>query len=110
MQLVDSASSDMEWLQGVWKLLEDSLHHRSCVETAVHVAGYVGEALCMLAAPQAAVEVLLWGLSGLARRTARDHVCATCFACILKKTGPVCVQPHNTCRHTTSTSSYHIAQ
>lgn len=74
MQLADSASGDMEWLQGVWKLLEDSLQHRRSVETAVHLAGYIGEALCMLAAPQAAVEVLLWALSGLARRTARDHV------------------------------------
>jgi hypothetical protein len=81
VQLADSASGDMEWLQGVWKLLENALQHRRTVELAVHLAGYVAEALCILAAPQAAVEVLLWGLSGLARRTARDHV--RCMHCAL---------------------------
>lgn len=97
MQLADSASVDMEWLQGVWKLLEDSLQHRRCVESAVHLAGYIGEALCMLAAPQAAVEVLLWGLSGLARRTARDHVRFDDFFRVFRYTEGFCARSAAAC-------------
>jgi hypothetical protein len=78
-QLTGSLSGDLKWLQGVWKLLEDAFQHRRCVEDAVHLAGYVSEALCMLAAPQAAVEVLLLGLSALGRLSARDHV--RCLIC-----------------------------
>lgn len=102
MPLADSASGDMEWLQGVWQLLEDSLQQRRCVETAVHLAGYVGEALCMLAAPQAAVEVLLWGLSGLARRTARYHVRISVPYRIFLKHSFVVAAPYALCQEFSS--------
>lgn len=70
---------DLEWLQGVWRVLEDSMQHARGVETAVHLAGYVGEALCMLSDVRAAIDVLAWARAGLARRSASDHVRALLF-------------------------------